>query len=144
MSWVGVGMERKWEINLEVIALRDRDRSRERSYQGRISKVWHSLDAGLREQEPEMPWRFPTCANREVMEPFPESDLCGEVGTWYWINSDCSLVRARAGADLIVLCFTECLEALFCLFYIFSHLSRCLTLGFLAGLAQWFIPNLSN
>ena len=68
-------MERKWEISLEVINLsgnRTGTGGRDRSYQGRIRKIWHLLDAGLKEQEPEMPWRFPISANKKMMEAFPE------------------------------------------------------------------------
>lgn len=61
MRCIGVGMEMKWEISLEVVALglvkgnMTGTRERARSYQGRISKIWHLLDTGLTEQEPEMP-----------------------------------------------------------------------------------------
>lgn len=52
-------MERKWETSLKVVALGlvkgNGTGTKERSYRGRISKIWPMLDTGLREQEPEMP-----------------------------------------------------------------------------------------
>lgn len=73
-GWNGEEMENQFRggcLRPQGKVARARAGGRERSYQGKISKIWHLLDTGLREQESEMPLRFPTCADEKMMEAFP-------------------------------------------------------------------------